>query len=205
MSEILIHDDARDTPPPVGNLKLCFQSGYLRGLNSAGKLFRLQTEAGTPVNGVAATGVLTMDTQPTANDTVTIGPTTYTWVASGATAGQINRGADLAAAKVNLVAAINGSDSINTAHTLVTAAAFSSDNMTITAIRAGAAANSIATTETFTAGTNVWAAALMSGGVDATKGSAGDRMYDSSYMYLAIADVAVTSTSGWRRTAHSSF
>jgi hypothetical protein len=137
-----------------------------------------------PVNAVAATRVLTMDTQPTAGDTITIGSTVYTWKTSGAVAGEINRGADLAAAKVNLVAAINGTDGINTAHPDVSAATFSTHAMTITARVKGAAANAIATTETFTAGTNIWAGATMTGGVNGTPGTAYEQRINGTKLYI---------------------
>lgn len=157
-----------------------------------------------PVNAVAATRVLTMDTQPTAADTVTIGTTVYTWVASGAEAGEINVGADLAAAKLNLVAAINGTDEINEAHTLVTAAAFSGDTMTITAVTKGTAGNAIATTETFTAGTNVWAGATMTGGVDGTVAVADTAVFYSGYLYYTPTE-ATTSTASWVRAQFSTY
>lgn len=113
----------------------------------------------------AATGVLTMDTQPTATDTITINGVAYTWVASGATSGQINIGADLAAAKVNLVTAINGTDAIQDGpNPFVTAATFVSNNMTITARIPGTIGNTYTLAETFTAGSNVWGAATMAGG-----------------------------------------
>lgn len=151
-----------------------------------------------PVNAVAATRVLTMDTQPTATDTITIGTTVYTWIASGAVAGQINVGADLAAAKVNLVAAINGTDAINTAHTLVTAAAFSGNTMTITAVTKGTAGNAIATTETFTAGTNVWAGATMTGGVNGTIATANTSVFYGGYLHFTPTEATI-STASWVR------
>jgi len=126
----------------------------------------------TGVEASAATGILTMDTQPTATDTVTIGGIVLTFVASGAVAGEVNRGADLAAAKTNLVAAINGTDAINTANPYVTAAAFASNNMTVTARVKGPAGLTIATTETFTAGSNVWAAATLNGAGAHARGTA---------------------------------
>lgn len=132
-------------------------------------------------------GTLTMDTNPTATDTVTIGTTVYTWVASGATAGEINIGVDVAASKLNLVAAINGTDGINAANTFVTAAAFAGDDMVITAIIEGTAGDLIATTETFTAGTNVFDAATLGttvAGVDCTAANADG--------YIIAADVGTT-------------
>lgn len=110
-----------------------------------------------------AQGTLTVDTQPTAGDTMTIGSKTYTFVPAGTANadGEISIGADLAAAQANIVAAINGTDGRNTAHTLVSAADFSSNQCVITALVGGTAGNSIATTETFTAGSNVFDAATL--------------------------------------------
>lgn len=129
------------------------------------------------IEAVRATRVLTMDTQPTANDTITLNGIVYTWVASGATSGQINRGADLAAAKVNLVAAINGVDSIQAgANPFMSAAAFISHAMTVTSRIPGPIGNGYTLAETFTAVSNVWAGSTMTGGamargtpVDATE------------------------------------
>jgi hypothetical protein len=115
---------------------------------------------------VKATGTLTLATQPTAADTMTIGTKVYTWKASGAAAdGEINVGADLAAAKLNAVAAINGTDSINDPHPDVSASAFSVNVSTLTARRGGTLANAIALTETFTDAGNVFNAVLLGGTV----------------------------------------
>lgn len=112
---------------------------------------------------VAAQGTLTMDTQPTALDTVTVGTRTYVWVANGTAdnPGEISIGANLAAAKVNFVAAINGTDSVNTANSLISAAAFDGDDCVLTARIAGTVGNDYVTTESFTAGTNVFDAATL--------------------------------------------
>lgn len=124
-----------------------------------------------------AQGTLTVDTQPTAGDTMTIGGKTYTFVATGEANrdGEIPLGANVAATQPLIVAAINGSDSVNTAHPLVTAAAFAGNDCVITAIAGGTAGNTIATAETYTAGTNVFDAAKLgttTAGVDCTKGNA---------------------------------
>jgi len=113
-------------------------------------------------------GTLTLDTIPIAGDTMTIGVTggvkVYTfralvdWDANG----EIAIGTTLAATQANIVAAINGTDGINTAHTQVTAETFNDENKSIiTAIDPGTAGDTIATTETFTAGTNVFDAATL--------------------------------------------
>ena len=76
-------------------------------------------ESKTPVNAVQAQGKLTIDTQPIADVTITIGSKLYTFVADGTEAveGDISVGTDLATAQANVVGAINGTDSINTANT----------------------------------------------------------------------------------------
>jgi hypothetical protein len=114
-----------------------------------------------------ATAVLTLDTQPTAGDTFTLGATVYTMMDAGTanSAGEINLGANLAATKPLIVAAING-DANNDANEDFTAAAFSGNTCTLTAVASGTEGNGIATTETFTAGTNVFGAAESAGGTD---------------------------------------
>lgn len=165
--------------------------------------FRYMFASGTPVNAVASQGTLTMDTQPTAGDTMTIGTKVYTFTADGTAAadGEIDVGADLADAKTLVVAAINGTDGINTAHTLVTAAAFATNDMVITAKTKGVAGDLIATTETFTAGTNVFDAATLgttTAGVNGTIGTAGQMKYNTTYLYFCSADNTIADAN-WRR------
>jgi len=105
----------------------------------------------------ASQGTLTVDTNPSANDTMTIGTTVYTFVENPPLeAGEIAIGVDLDATKLNIVAAINGTDGVNTAHALVSAAAFATNDCVITALAGGTAGDAIATTETFTALTNIF-------------------------------------------------
>lgn len=125
----------------------------------------------------AATGTLTFVANPSNNDTVTIGSKTYTFKTSltaSTTANEVLIGADASASLDNLIAAITGGAGSGTAYgsdtvasTQVTAAAGAGDTMTVTALTAGAAGNSIATTETFTNAGNVFAAATLTGGADA--------------------------------------
>jgi len=109
-------------------------------------------------HATASQGTLTMPVNPTATNTMTIGETEYTFVALADfdTAGEIPIGTNVAATQVNAVAAINGTDGVNEAHTLVTAAAFATNACVITAKVAGVAGDLIATTETFTAETNIF-------------------------------------------------
>lgn len=117
-----------------------------------------------------ATDTLTMDTQPIAGNTVTIGTKVYTFVPVGTdnADGEVSVGADLAGAQAALVAAINGTDGISTPHPLVSAAEFAANDCVITALVGGVAGNDIATTETFTALTNIFSAVKLATGADCT-------------------------------------
>jgi len=174
------------------------------GSKSLGEYF---PDEGTPVNAVAAQGILTVAVQPTAADTMTIGSTTYTFVANdatGLTAGEVKIGADLAGAKTNIIAALKGTDSINTANAEVTPAdTFSTNDLTLTASIAGTSGNSIATTETFDSGSNVFDAATLGterAGVDGTVGRKGYLRFDDSYLYIAL-DKNTIADANWRRVS----
>lgn len=121
-----------------------------------------------------STVTLTIDTQPTSGDTMTLDEKIFTFVPDGTANadGEISIGTDLATAQANIVAAINGTDSVNTPHPTVSAAAFSSNDSVITALVGGVAGDSIASTETFTAGTNVFSAATLGSGADCTAANA---------------------------------
>lgn len=118
--------------------------------------------------------VLTIDTQPLALDTMLIGTKEYTFVADGTEAddGDISVGTDLATARLAIVAAINGTDTINTPHPLVTASDFVGDACTITALVGGVLGNSIVTTEELSALTNVFAAGTLANGADCSAANA---------------------------------
>ncbi len=130
--------------------------------------------------GARSQGTLTMDTLPTAADTVTIGATVYTFVAAlTPLAGEVLLGAALANSKLNLVAAVNkdpaGSGTLYAAVTVRNVSArmldFVNDDAVLEALIAGVAGDTVATTETFTAGTNAFDGATLGttkAGVDAT-------------------------------------
>lgn len=129
---------------------------------------------------------LTLDTNPTADDTITITITndaakssesktttvTWTWKTTAAATGEITIGANVAASQTNLIAAILGPNRSGTAasgyvdvsdanrklidNAEITVGAFSSD---ISTIRAN---NKITLAETFTAGTNMFGTATQS-------------------------------------------
>lgn len=109
-----------------------------------------------------AQGTLTLDVAVTDGDQFIVGGKTYTLEAILSNFdGNIAIGADLAATKLNIVAAfdLNGVAGTDyalamTANTDVDIAAFSNNNSILTAKLSGTDGNSIATTSTFAAGTN---------------------------------------------------
>lgn len=118
-----------------------------------------------------ATGTLTLTALPTAAETVTVGATTYTFVAALTGADDVLIGADADASLDNLTAAINGGAGEGTvygtgtvANTSAAAEALGGSQMRATAAAQGTAGNSVATTETLTAGS--WTGATLSGGAD---------------------------------------
>lgn len=96
---------------------------------------------------------LSIATQPTSGDKMTIGTKVYTFVPVGTDTadGEISIGADLAGAKAAIVAAINGDGEFNLPHPLVTISDFDGDLAIVTALVGGTAGNSIPTTSLFTA------------------------------------------------------
>lgn len=101
-------------------------------------------------------GTLRLDTIPTAGDLMTIGTRTFVFVASGAgnEPGEISVGANYAAAYANILAAINGSDGFNTAHSTVSAAAGTNTPATTTLTQSGTPVDGV----TYTIGNKVYTA-----------------------------------------------
>lgn len=153
----------------------------------------------TPINAAAASGTLTIATNPTANDTMTIGTKVYTFKAAAAAIGDIAIGLDAAATQANIKAAINGTDGLNTAHPVVTCSDFAVNIGTLTAIVKGAAGN-IVTTETFQAIGNVFGAASLTGGMNGTVGFKGQVMVDADYIYVCT-DTNTILDSNWKKSA----
>lgn len=158
----------------------------------------------TPVNAVAAKITLTLATLPTVGDTMTIGTKAYTFKAAAAADGDILIGADVAATRLNVVSAINGTGEgqVCTAHPGASCAAFSSADAVITAKVKGVAGNAIASTETFTAAGNVFSAAAFAGGVDGTVAAKGAIRVDASKIYVATAANTIADAN-WKSAALS--
>ena len=96
---------------------------------------------------------LTLDTQPLADDTLTVGDRTYTFVEDGQAIEdlQISIGTDLTTAQANIVSAINGTDAHNLTHPSTTALEFIDNQSLFYAEQSG-----VATTEVFASGSNVF-------------------------------------------------
>ena len=163
-------------------------------------------EAKTPVNAVASEGVLTIDVQVTATDTMTIGGKLYTFVADDTAElvdGDIKVGSDEADGKVDIVAAINGTDSVNTANEYITVGDFAGDDAKLTAKVKGIAGDTIATVSDFTSATSVFDGLVLgteTAGVNGTQGKQGMTYQDASYWYLCIAKNTIADAN-WRRFA----
>ena len=109
--------------------------------------------------------VLTMDTIPTADDDVTFGSVTYVYKAAPAAANEVDIGADAEESLDNLIAAINlsGTEGVEYGagtgiHPEMEALKFTTTTMEVRH-KAGFTDAALATTETFTAGTNVFGGA----------------------------------------------
>lgn len=125
------------------------------------------------VAAVASSVILTIDTLPTAGDTITVGLTTYTYRAEAAAEGEITIGEAVANTLANTINAINGQDDFNGWNSIVLATLNPvDDTIVITATTAGADGNSIDSTETFTAETNVFSEDTLTGGVTAVPAAA---------------------------------
>jgi len=113
--------------------------------------------------GLEAKGTLTLDTQPTATDDMTIDTTTYTFVAYGTSSAQdeIDLGLELGETQRNILQAMRGTDTYNIEHATVQPEEWIGNELKLAAVSHGTAGNSIVTTETFTAGTNVFDAGTL--------------------------------------------
>lgn len=120
---------------------------------------------------VAARGVLTISGLPEANNTVTIGDTTYKFVAELTGANDILIGESVATSIQALTAAVNGAEGAGTLYGAGTeanasvVASYEGNKMTVIAKAAGVAGNAIATT---VGGDNLsFGAGTLTGGKDA--------------------------------------
>lgn len=140
---------------------------YLRLDGGANTTLYVREADGAVVNAV---GVLTLTGNAVANDTVTIGGVTYTFVAVPTVAYDVDIGVSASVSIDNLIAAINAGAGAGTlygtgtvANPWVTAAAGAGDTMDVTAKPDGEAGNAVTTTANLTAGS--WGDPTLEGGV----------------------------------------
>ncbi len=149
------------------------------GANSAGLAFGggFMTHILTPT-GTAATGSITVPTQPVANDTVVINGVTFTFKASATVAGDVKIGATALASAMNLAASLYGSVTYLAAgnyvavtaanQALLNVATYSlptggSNTITITYKTTGTGGNAFTLTRSGTGGLTVSGATLIGG------------------------------------------
>ena len=148
----------------------------------------------TPVNAVAASGVVTFNGTPVADETLTIGAQEFLFKASGSTAYQITISANNTTQAENLVTAIT------TDLTNVTAVN-ELGVVTVTAVVKGVAGNLIDLSEA-AAGTAVSSvtSGKIDGGIDGTGGVANETCADGTYIYHTPVANGISGNS-WRRIA----
>jgi len=147
--------------------------------------------AGTPVHGVAATITI----NPTGTDNSIL----YTADTVGAAGNDIS-----VQYAISGVGSTVLSVAVDAGAILVTAGSACTAASVITAVNGSASAAALVTAAasgTVTGTIDTVAETSLTGGVDATAATAGNEMFDADYRYLALADVAITSTSGWKKTA----
>lgn len=151
--------------------------------------------SGAPVAPVAATGTLSIATQPTAADTTTIsqGAVTevYTFVEVAEDDFDVALGLDVDATQVALAAVINDHSA------LVSAGVFAANASTITAKVKGVIGNTIATVTGLTDETDGFAAATLGTGVDGTVGLDGQLRYAADKIYISVG-ASTTAASNWK-------
>lgn len=125
--------------------------------------FNPVTREANKTAGIRALGVLTFPVIAATTETVTIDTRVYTYKTTPAVADEVAVGADVAASRNNLIAAINSGTFGSTPNALVTAA-LSGGTVVITAIDYGTAANGKATTETLLGASNAWGATTLGDG-----------------------------------------
>lgn len=122
---------------------------------------------GQTIPAVAATGSLTFSGNVTAADTLTIGSTTYTFVASNPSTNEIEIGATLAETIAAIAAALNAGEVVD--------ATAGEGKLDLVAATAGAAGNSIALATTSTAITV--SGSTLSGGADSSEAAAANASF----------------------------
>lgn len=176
------------------------------GLNSQTATEGAGAAVAAPVNGVAASRLLTITGAIGNGQTVTVGGLTYTFqTVLTNVARNVLIGASDAIALDNLKAAVNGSAgagatyaAATVVHPTVEATTNTDTTQLFVARTKGAAGNALTSTETLTNGS--FPGGTFTGGVDGTEAPAGTRLYYNGYDYYTPT-VATTSTATWVKSA----
>lgn len=138
------------------------------------------TISGPPTGMAFASGTLAMPVNPTLGDTVTLGSLTYNFVATLTGSGnQVLIGPDVYTTAQNLAGATQNasygnqsqgvtfylSGSAANSDATIATPAYRVSTLIATAVATGTSGNSVASTSSFTSGSNGWAASTLSGGV----------------------------------------
>lgn len=136
-----------------------FQNGYVNEQVAGAKVYVSENLTGEAVLGLA--------TEPTANDTVTVGGVVFTFVASPTNPGDVDLGGAADTTRANLAAAINGGAGAGTAYIEVSAAnriilsktlrlTATNDNTANTLTIVGTGSGRLSVSEALTAGGDTW-------------------------------------------------
>lgn len=163
----------------AGTIVLSAPSGNVGdlGVSTTGSAMTVwEPHNGTPPT--PASGSLTLSANVASGSTVTIGATTYTFQAGApGGAGQVQVGANATATLLNLAAAVNGTDGVNSVNASATASA-AGTTITFTAKATGSAGNGVTATGTLTtasAPAGNWSnGGTLGGGVNAGSTTAAD-------------------------------
>lgn len=197
----------------IRNPELKLQIEQITGAINALEEAATAAGEGTPtvaVAAVASTGTLTMETNPTAAETIVITQgevvETYTFKATPGEEDDplgdfdVEIGDAVADTQAALVLVVNAQSA------LVSVGDFASDAAVFTAKVKGVIGDTIETEDTLTAAGDGFAAAALSGGVDAvpgTPGVDGQIMYDSTYLYVSVG-VSTETESNWKKITFTS-
>jgi len=151
-------------------------------------------ETKTPVNAVAASGVITISDTPVADETLLIGDNLFTFKAARSGLGEITINANTTTQADNIVAAV-------TADSTDVTATNNANVITVVAATKGVVGN---TRSLFSTATGVTVSSVtdmkLDGGVDGTVGAENEVVKDSTYLY--VSDGANTiHDANWRRIA----
>lgn len=115
-----------------------------------------------------ARGILTVDVLPHVGDSFTIGDRTYVFVESVNSEGEILTGNTLEETHAAIIAAVNGSDGVNSPHPSVFMSEFVENSALINALIGGTIGNTIPTVSSFTLEVNRFSSDSLGSGTNCT-------------------------------------